>query len=241
MEEINMAGRNISTMLGNVQARERNIVRNVYLWMCAGLGVTAVTAFSVATNPTLMRALLSSSFSLILLMIVQFGLVIYLSSKIQDMSRNRATGTFLLYAFVTGITFSTIFYAFSLGVIFKAFLTAALMFGGMAAYATTTQKNLSGIGYYSGMALWGLIAAMLVNFFLKSSMLDLMISVVGVFIFLGLTAWDVQKIKRTNDQYGARMGELDYHRVSIYGALTLYLDFINIFLFLLRIFGRSDN
>lgn len=228
-------------MLGNIQARERSIVRNVYLWMTAGLAVTGVTAYGIAANQRLMTLFLRNPFFLIFLFIAQFGLVFYLSARIQDMSRNRATFTFLGYAFVTGVTFSTLFYAFSVPTIFKAFLVAALMFGGMSFYATTTHKDLSGIGYYSGMALWGLIVAMLVNFLFRSTMFDLLISVIGVFVFLGLTAWDVQKIKRTNDEYGYSMSELDYHRASIYGALTLYLDFINIFLYLLRIFGRSDS
>ena len=91
------------------------------------------------------------------------------------------------------------------------------------------------------MALWGIIISMFINFFFKSAMLDYFISVIGVFVFLGLTAWDVQKIKRTNDNYGSQMTEIDVHRASIYGALTLYLDFINMFLFLLRIFGGNDN
>jgi FtsH-binding integral membrane protein len=112
---------------------------------------------------------------------------------------------------------------------------------GMAFYAQTTKKDLSGVGYYARMALWGIIISMFINFFFKSAMLDYFISVIGVFVFLGLTAWDVQKIKRTNDNYGSQMSEIDIHRVSIYGALTLYLDFINMFLFMLRIFGSSNK
>jgi hypothetical protein len=165
----------------------------------------------------------------------------YLSSKIQDLSKNASTIAFLAYAFVTGVTFSTIFYAFQIQTIFLAFLTAALMFGGMAAYAQFTKKDLSGIGYYSRMAVWGIIVTMLLNFFFRSAALDYFISLIGVAAFLGLTAWDVQKIKRTNEQFVSSMSEIDYHRASIYGALTLYLDFINLFLFLLRIFGGRDN
>ncbi|MCY1151342.1 MAG: Bax inhibitor-1/YccA family protein [Sphaerochaetaceae bacterium] len=225
----------------DVKIRERSIIKNVYAWMSAGLGLTALTAYGVAANQQLMTMLLSNRFSFMMLFIVQIGLVMYLSSKIQDLSKNASTIAFLAYAFVTGVTFSTIFYAFQIQTIFLAFLTAALMFGGMAAYAQFTKKDLSGIGYYSRMAVWGIIVTMLLNFFFRSAALDYFISLIGVAAFLGLTAWDVQKIKRTNEQFVSSMSEIDYHRASIYGALTLYLDFINLFLFLLRIFGGRDN
>ncbi|MDC7248783.1 MAG: Bax inhibitor-1/YccA family protein [Sphaerochaetaceae bacterium] len=225
----------------DVKIRERSIIKNVYAWMSAGLGLTALTAYGVAANQQLMTMLLSNRFSFMMLFIVQIGLVMYLSSKIQDLSKNASTIAFLAYAFVTGVTFSTIFYAFQIQTIFLAFLTSALMFGGMAAYAQFTKKDLSGIGYYSRMAVWGIIVTMLLNFFFRSAALDYFISLIGVAAFLGLTAWDVQKIKRTNEQFVSSMSEIDYHRASIYGALTLYLDFINLFLFLLRIFGGRDN
>lgn len=224
-----------------VTVKERNILKNVYGWMAAGLGVTGITAFSVASNPNLIRILLGNRFSMIMLFVVQFGLVMYLSSRIQNMSKNQATLTFLGYAFVTGVTFSSIFYAFAVATIFKAFITSGAMFFGMAIYAQTTKKDLSGVGYYSRMALWGIIISMLINFFFKSAMLDYFISVIGVFVFLGLTAWDVQKIKRTNERYSSQMSDVDIHRASIYGALTLYLDFINMFLFMLRIFGGNRD
>ncbi|MGD1818143.1 MAG: Bax inhibitor-1/YccA family protein [Pleomorphochaeta sp.] len=224
-----------------VRLRERSMIKNVYAWMSAGLGLTALTAYGVASNQNIMAMLLSSRISFIMLFVVQIGLVMYLSARIQDLSKNASTIAFLAYAFVTGVTFSTIFYAFQIQTIFLAFLTAALMFVGMAAYAQFTNKDLSGIGYYSRMALWGLIVTMLLNFFFRSTALDYFISLIGVAVFLGLTAWDVQKIKRTNDQYLSSMTDLDYHRASIFGALTLYLDFINLFLFLLRIFGGRDN
>ncbi len=224
-----------------VRLRERSMIKNVYAWMSAGLGLTALTAYGVASNQNIMAMLLSSRISFIMLFVVQIGLVMYLSARIQNLSKNASTIAFLAYAFVTGVTFSTIFYAFQIQTIFLAFLTAALMFVGMAAYAQFTKKDLSGIGYYSRMALWGLIITMLLNFFFRSTALDYFISLIGVAVFLGLTAWDVQKIKRTNDQYLSSMTDLDYHRASIFGALTLYLDFINLFLFLLRIFGGRDN
>ncbi len=235
-----MAVNNVYSSVSDVKIKERNILKNVYGWMAAGLGVTGLTAYSVANSPALLSIFLGSQVSLILLFVIQFGIVIYLSAKIQSMSRNTATFAFLGYALVTGITFSSIFFAFRMATIFKAFMVAALMFSGMALYAQTTKKDLSGVGYYARMGLWGILISMLVNIFFKSSALDYFISVLGVFIFLGLTAWDVQKIKRTNDSYGHSMSEIDVHRASIFGALTLYLDFINIFLFLLRIFGRDN-
>lgn len=235
-----MIENSVYSSYSDVKIKERNLLKNVYGWMSAGLGVTGLTAYVVATSPTLLRLFLGSQVSFFLLFIVQFGIVIYLSTKIKVMSKNTATIAFLGYALVTGITFSSIFFAFKMATIFKSFLVAAIMFSGMAVYAQTTKKDLSGVGYYARMGLWGILISMLVNFFFKSAALDYFISVLGVFIFLGLTAWDVQKIKRTNDTYAHSMSEIDIHRASIFGALTLYLDFINLFLFLLRIFGRND-
>ena len=123
----------------------------------------------------------------------------------------------------------------------KAFIVSALMFASMSLYAMTTGRDLNRIGAYAGMGLWGLIIAMVLNMLFKSPAIDYIISIIGVFLFLGLTAWDTQKIVAMNQSYGTELDEETYTKLSIIGALTLYLDFINLFLFVLRIFGRSNN
>jgi len=232
---------NKQTVLNNVVARERSIVKSVYLWMTAGLGVTGVVAFFLASNPSLMRALIGNGMGLLLVVIGEFALVFYLSSRLEQMSQSSAIGAFLAYSALTGVMLSTIFTVYTGALIYKTFLTTALMFAGMSIYAMGTKRDLSGMGYYLSMALWGLIIASLVNFLFRSSGFDYILSFLGVGIFLGLTAYDTQRIVRMNDQYGSSMDEDTFTKMSIIGALSLYLNFLNIFLFLLRIFGRSNN
>ncbi len=229
------------TVLNNVVARERSIVKNVYLWMTAGLGVTGVVAFFLASNPSLMRTLVGNGMGLLLVIIGEFALVIYLTSRLEKMSQSSAIGAFLAYSALTGIMLSTLFAVYTGAVIYKTFLTTALMFAGMSVYAMSTKRNLSGLGYYLRMALWGLIIASLMNFFFRSSGFEYILSFLGVGLFLGLTAYDTQRLVRMNDQYGYSMDEETFTKMSIIGALSLYLNFLNIFLFLLRIFGRSSS
>lgn len=235
-----MSERN-SSILQNVATRERTILKNVYLWMTAGLGLTALVAFFVASNPSLLRALVGNTMGFLLIVVGQFALVFYLSARLDRMSQASAIGAFLAYSALNGIMLSTIFAVYAGVVIYKTFFTTALMFGGMSLYAMTTKRDLNKFGSYLVMGLWGLIIASLINMFLGSSGLDYLISFIGVGIFLGLTAWDTQKIIRMNEQYGSGIDEETFTKLSIIGALTLYLDFLNLFLFLLRIFGRSND
>lgn len=235
-----MSERNTS-ILQNVAARERTILKNVYLWMTAGLGLTALIAFFVASNPPLLRALVGNTMGFLLIVVGQFALVFYLSSRLDRMSQASAIGAFLAYSALNGIMLSTIFAVYAGVVIYKTFFTTALMFGGMSIYAMTTKQDLNRFGSYLVMGLWGLIIASLINMFFRSSGLEYLISFIGVGIFLGLTAWDTQKIIRMNEQYGSGIDEETFTKLSIIGALSLYLDFLNLFLFFLRIFGRSDN
>jgi len=235
-----MSERN-SSILQNVATRERTILKNVYLWMTAGLGLTALVAFFVASNPSLLRVLVGNTMGFLLIVVGQFALVFYLSARLDRMSQASAIGAFLAYSALNGIMLSTIFAVYAGVVIYKTFFTTALMFGGMSLYAMTTKRDLNKFGSYLVMGLWGLIIASLINMFLGSSGLDYLISFIGVGIFLGLTAWDTQKIIRMNEQYGSGIDEETFTKLSIIGALTLYLDFLNLFLFLLRIFGRSNN
>jgi FtsH-binding integral membrane protein len=228
-------------MLSQVKNRERSILKNVYLWMTAGLAMTGVVSYAVATNHTLLRMFLGSSVSFLFIIFAQFGLVIYLSARLQKMASTSAIAAFMGYSILTGITLSVIFYAYSGLVISRAFFTTAASFGGMSLYGMTTKRDLDGIGHYLIMGLWGIIIASLINMFLGSANVYYIISIIGVLVFLGLTAWDTQKIRKMNDAYGPSMDEETYIKLSIIGALMLYLDFINIFLFLLRIFGRNNR
>ena len=228
-------------MLSQVKNRERSILKNVYLWMTAGLAMTGVVSYAVATNDTLLRMFLGSSVSFLFIIFAQFGLVIYLSARLQKMASTSAIAAFMGYSILTGITLSVIFYAYSGLVISRAFFTTAASFGGMSLYGMTTKKDLDGIGHYLIMGLWGIIIASLINMFIGSANVYYLISIIGVLVFLGLTAWDTQKIRKMNDAYGSSMDEETYIKLSIIGALMLYLDFINIFLFLLRIFGRNNR
>ncbi|NCC64497.1 MAG: Bax inhibitor-1/YccA family protein [Spirochaetia bacterium] len=230
-----------SSMLQNVVARERTILKNVYLWMTAGLGLTAVISFLISSSPSLLRALLSNPINLLILIIGQFSLVFYLSARLNRMSQVSAIGAFLAYAALNGVMLSTIFIIYTGAVIYKTFITTALMFAGMSLYAMTTKRDLNRYGSYLMMGVWGLVIAMLVNLFLRSSGIDYIISFIGVAVFLGLTAYDTQKIVRWNNEAGSSMDEETFTKLSIMGALTLYLDFLNLFLFALRIFGRSNR
>lgn len=223
-------------MLSNVKLRERSILKNVYLWMTAGLALTAVVAYLISASnivitPTVM----------FIAIIAEFALVVYLSARLQKMSTLAAVLSFAVYAMLNGVTLSIIFYVYGKLTISRAFFTTAALFGGMSLYGMTTKRQLDGIGHYLVMGLWGLIIASLINMFFRSESVYYFISIIGVLVFVGLTAWDTQKIKRLNDAYSGHMDEDTFVKLSIIGALTLYLDFLNIFLYLLRIFGRSDR
>lgn len=228
-------------MLSSVRNRERSILKNVYLWMTAGLALTGVVSYLVATNPSLMRIFLGSGVSFLFIVVAQFAVVFYLMARLDKMTSTSAIASFGAYSILTGITLSVIFYAYSGLVISRAFFTTAAAFGGMSLYGMTTKRDLDGIGHYLIMGLWGIIIASVINLFLGSANIYYFISIIGVLVFLGLTAWDTQKIRRMNDAYATRMDEETYIKLSIIGALMLYLDFINIFLFLLRIFGRNNR
>lgn len=227
-------------MLSYPIARERNILQNVYLWMTGGLTLTGVLAYLVATSPSLLKLVFGTPGVLILLILAEFGLVIYISARLEKMSASSAVFSFIAYAAINGVVLSSVFLAYSGLVISRAFFTTAAAFAGMSLYGMTTKRELAGFGHYLIMALWGVLIASLINMFIGSSSLYYLISYIAVLVFLGLTAWDTQIIKRWNASYGSSMSEETYVKLSILGALKLYLDFINIFLFLLRIFGRRN-
>lgn len=218
--------------------RERSIIRNVYLWMTAGLILTGVSSLWMLGSQERMISLIRSGF-LWALLIGELIFVFVISSKIMSMSPMTATLCFGAYAFLNGITLSVVFYAYTAESLASVFFITAGTFGAMSIYAATSKKDLSGWGQYLMMGLWGLIIASVVNIFMKSSSFSYMISYIGVLIFCGLTAFDTQFILRMSRSCSSSIDETDYVRFSIIGALKLYLDFINMFLYFLRIFGRS--
>lgn len=228
---------------GNSSMTETNvqtfnpIMRMVYVWMTLGLIVTgAVAAYLSGTDLAIQIA--SSPGLLFGVIIGQLVLVIALSAGLQRMSPGLAIGMFFVYAALMGVTLSMIFFVYDLGTIQLAFFSTAGAFLAMSVLGYTTQLDLSQYRTYFLMGLLGLIVAGLVNMFLRSSGFDLLISMFGVVLFVGLTAYDTQKIKRMAADPMINSDGSMAMRVSIYGALNLYLDFINLFLYLLRLFGR---
>ncbi len=223
-----------------------SIMTSVYVWMTAALLLTAGTAYFTASSPALLSLIFGNSVAIWVLFIAELGLVLGISGAINRLSPTTATLLFLLYSVINGLTLSTIFFAYSLGTIYQAFAAAALTFGGMSLVGYTTKKDLSGMGGWLLMGLIGLIVASVINIFWGNSVMDAIITYIGVFIFVGLTAYDTQKIKEMSYavEQGSEMGYTDAaapRRIAILGALTLYLDFINLFLYILRLFGRSRD
>ena len=208
----------------------------VYWWMTLGIGVTGVVALLVAATPSLLAALVTSPMLLLGLVVGQVVLVIAFSRMAMRVSTPVAAAMFLGYAALTGITLSTIFVVYTATSIATTFFVTAGGFAGLAAFGTVTKRDLSAIGRFAIFALVGLMLAMVVNFFLGSTLLQLGISVVGVVLFAALTAYDTQKLKEI---YASGQMPANF---ALVGALTLYLDFINLFMFLLRLLGnrRSD-
>lgn len=221
--------------LSNSQAITNAFMRGVYMWMSIGLAVTAFVSWIFASSG-LTLVLLQNNFIWIGLVIAQFGLVIALSAAMPKLSAGAATGMFILYSALTGCTLSSIFFVYHLGSIAKVFITCTGMFAAVSVYGLATKKDLTSLGSFCFMGLVGIVIAMLVNLFLRSSQMDFIISFIGVFVFLGLTAYDSQKLR--NMGASAPMDDaVAIRRGTIMGALTLYLDFINLFLMLLRLFG----
>ena len=206
-----------------------SFLQRVFAWMFAGLLVTAGAAAAIGSSDSLLTDITENPIYLVVLFVAQLGLVIAISARADRMSPGLATGLFLLYSATNGVIFALVFELYTAQSIFTAFAVTAGMFGAMAVYGYVTKTDLSKLGSILFMALIGLILATIVNIFVANSALYWITTYAGVAIFAGLTAYDVQKIK----------GYEGGHGDAIRGALALYLDFINMFLFLLRIFGQS--
>ncbi len=232
---------NKELILKDVKLRENALMKNVYLWMILGLAVTAGIAFFVSTSEAALRFIFLNPIVTIAIFIAQLVLVMVLSGRVERLSTGAAVGTFLGYSALTGVTLSSIFLAYTGTSIAIAFMSALSVFIGGAIYGAVTKKDLRSWGGFLTMGLFGLIIASLLNMLFRSSGLDLIVSVIGVVLFTGLTAWDSQRVSDINREYGPSMTSEELTKLGILGALSLYLDFLNIFLYLVRIVGRSDN
>lgn len=216
------------------------LMRNVYAWMCAGLLMTALTAMGVAKNAELFTMLMTNKLLFWGIMIAEIALVIYLSARIMRMSFFSASLCFAAYSILNGVTMSFIFMAYTTESIAQTFLITAGTFGAMSLVGFFIKKDLSGLGRMLIMLLIGLIIASVINIFLASSTIAVILNYLGVIIFVGLTAYDTQKIKQML-QYSSYYGISEQtQKMALLGSLTLYLDFINMFLYLLRIFGNRE-
>ena len=215
------------------------LMRKVFVWMTLALAITGLTAYGVATSPTILSLIFSSKVTFFGLIIAEFALVFAISGAINRLSLSTATMLFILYSVINGAILSSIFFAFSVATISKVFFITAGTFGAMALVGYTTKTDLTSMGKLLFMALLGIIIASVVNMFVASSGLDLILSYVGVLVFVGLTAYDTQKIKQMC-QAAPDAGE-SAQKLALIGALSLYLDFINLFLYLLRIFGNNRD
>lgn len=216
------------------------LMKKVYLWMALGLVMTGMAAYYVAGRADLVQAIFTSSGTFLVLILAELGLVWYLSARIMKMSFPMAGLMFAAYSILNGVTLSVIFLAYSAEAIATTFFVTAGTFGAMALVGTFLKRDLSGMGRFLMMALIGLIIASVVNIFVGSSALYWGVTYLGVLLFAGLTAYDAQKIKVMLMQYGGEVNDQTM-KLSLLGSLTLYLDFINLFLFLLRIFGGNRD
>ncbi|MFO7899353.1 MAG: Bax inhibitor-1/YccA family protein [Planctomycetota bacterium] len=218
---------------------ERTFVRRVYAWMTGGLTTTALVALFVASQPAIYLPLTGSPLILFGILIGELLLVGYLAARVNAMRPGTAGAVFVAYSALNGLVFSLMFLAFGFAAISRAFFVTAGTFGLMTAYGWLTRKDLTSIGHLCGMAVIGIFIALIVNLFLASSTVHFVISIVGVLAFVGLTAYDTQRIRKIH-QAGSEHTDAD-RRAAVIGALHLYLDFINLFLFILYLFGgRRD-
>ena len=214
------------------------LMRKVYVWMSMALVITGLTAWIVAHNASLLQLIYGNSTTIWILFAAEIGLVIALSAAIHKLSLPVATLMFVVYSVLNGAVLSSIFLVYTMSSIATVFFITAATFGAMSVFGYVTKKDLSSIGKFLIMALIGLIIATVVNLFMKNSGLDMIISYAGVLIFVGLTAWDTQKIKQMCLQ-APDAGE-SMQKLALLGALSLYLDFINLFIYLLRILGSRE-
>jgi FtsH-binding integral membrane protein len=224
-----------------VQVRVNSFVRSVYNWMAIGLGITGVVAYGVANSPGVTEIIFGSQLIFFGLIIAQLAMVYMISARIQRMQASTATMLFILYSALNGATLSSIFLVYAQSAITSTFFICAATFTACSVYGWTTRRDLTTMGGFLTMGLIGIVIASVVNMFIQSSAVSTIVSYIGVLVFVGLTAYDTQDIK---NMALSQPGDIDAGAVrkgAILGALKLYLDFINLFLMLLRIFGSGRD
>ncbi len=225
-------------LIGNYasKAAQSTLLRSVYVWMTLALVITGFVSMYVAQSYQLISFIFGNKWALWGMLIAELAVVFYLSARINSISFTKATVMFIIYSILNGATLASIFLVYTMSSIASTFFVAAGTFGVMALYGYVTKSDLTRIGNICLMALIGLIIATLVSMFWQNSMLQMIITYAGVILFVGLTAYDSQKIKRLLTADGIEVTE-ETQKIALLGALTLYLDFINLFLYLLRLLG----
>jgi FtsH-binding integral membrane protein len=218
-----------------------DFVRSVYNWMCIGLALTGFTAFYVSNSETMLRLVFGNQLIFFGLIIAELVMVFSLASRVNRMSAGTATSLFVAYSALNGVTLSFVFLLYTSASIVSTFLICSATFLACSIYGWTTKKDLTSFGGFLLMGLFGIIIASLVNMFIRSSAMHMMISYIGVLVFVGLTAYDTQKLKNMALSQPAGLDGAVIRKGAIMGALSLYLDFINLFLFLLRILGQGRD
>lgn len=219
---------------GDIDEGLRSYMLRVYNYMTMGLALTGAVAFFTSQSTTMLQAIYGTPLQWVV-MLAPLGMVIFLSSRINKMSAVGAQMAFWIFSGLMGLALAYIFLVYTGASITRVFLITTAMFAGMSLYGYTTKRDLTGIGNFLIMGVWGLLVAMIVNMFMQSAAIDWAISVIGVLIFVGLTAYDTQKIRQ---MYTEADGAEVITKKAIMGALRLYLDFLNMFLFMLRLFGN---
>lgn len=220
-----------------VDERVTTFLRTVYGWMGGGLAITALTASFIAASPALVRTIATNQLLFWGLVIAQLGIVFVLSARVQQLAASTASLLFVAYSALTGVTLSFVLLAYTGESVTTTFLITAGMFGGMAVYGSTTRRSLAGFGQFLFMGVIGIVLASVVGIFWHSDGLQFVISVIGVLVFTGLAAYDAQRLK----SMALAMPTGQTGSYAIVGALALYLDFINLFLFLLRFLGNRRD
>lgn len=228
-------------IIGVQPTRASSFMHKVYLWMCAGLLTSALTSYLLLSQIWLMELLLSSQFLFYMLLIAQVGVVLCLQAMLHSLHYQTARLLFVSYAIMVGITVTPLFLVYTHASILCAFLTAAGMFGGMALYGYVTQEDLTTLSSFLMMGLFGLIVGRITNLFIGGSTMDYYITLAGVVLFALLTAYDVQKIKMMSYDVRVHGDEQSSNKIALVCALALYLDFLNIFLKLLRLTGKKRD
>lgn len=221
-----------------IKSYQALFITKVYNWMALALFITGLVSYFVASSPEILNIIVGSKLVFYGILIAELLLVIYLTRSIQKLSQNMVITGFLIYAVLNGLTMSIIFLIYTSNSIATTFYVTAGTFGAMSLYGYYTKKDLTSLGNMAMMALIGIIIASVVNIFLQNEMMYWIVTYLGVAVFVGLTAYDTQKLKELGSK--GFVNDESMEKTSILGALTLYLDFINMFLFLLRIFGNRN-